>query len=232
MRGGKGYFIQTLARGLKRTHVHVLMLLFCCGWRINYRIKHCSCSLKQTSACERTVQPNTRQTFTQPPPCHRIPSALQPVHFPATSSSPSSPPLYIMAAGAALLLLPWMKGTGREGQAFTSPLPPAIISLICTSSLPLLPWLPPSLPPFCLWHTAMVWRGVSEQRQGRNSRTTLNFWPFNSMNLLLLSAQAWTSSQAALLITTVDSSCSSASLRAGRQGEIRRRKPSTGACRY
>lgn len=82
-------------------------------------------------------------------------------------------------------LLPWQ---GRLGQAFTSSLPPAIISLICAPTpLPLYPCsslLPhPSLPlSFCLWHTAigLEW---SEERRGRNSRTTLNFWPFNSVNL-------------------------------------------------
>lgn len=76
------------------------------------------------------------------PPSH---NNLQPFHFPLFLF-PLSSPLYTAEAGGALLLLSWQ---GREGQAFTSPLPPAIISLICTPlnspSLPLLLFTPLSL---------------------------------------------------------------------------------------
>lgn len=44
---------------------------------------------------------------------------------------PSSLPLFVAAAGGALL---FVAGQGRVGQAFTSPLPPAIVSLICAPS--------------------------------------------------------------------------------------------------
>lgn len=108
------------------------------------------------------------------PPSH---NNLQPFHFPLFLF-PLSSPLYTAEAGGALLLLSWQ---GREGQAFTSPLPPAIISLICTPlnspSLPLLLFTPLSLHLFFFSLTysnqsAVEW---SEERRGRNSRTTMNF---------------------------------------------------------
>lgn len=137
-----------------------------------------------------TKLPNTCTPHRPQPPWHRIPSALPP--------SPSTLPFFLSFSFLHLflctwrgqeelrLLLPWQR---RLGQAFTSPLPPAIISLIWAPHPapppPLLLFTPP-IPPFlclsCLWHPpiGLDW---SEERRGRNSRTTLNFWPLNSVNL-------------------------------------------------
>lgn len=104
---------------------------------------------------------------------------------------PSSLPLYMAATGGALLFVAGA-GKGRSGLhlSFASCYH---FSHLCTHPAPSLPLFlftspHPSLPPsFCLWHPAigLEW---SEERRGRNSRTTLNFWPFNSVNLQLPAA--------------------------------------------
>lgn len=180
-----------------------------------------SVSIWNTNASRREQSSQTpahhRQPPTHTPPCHRIPSALPP--------SPSTLPfflsffflhlpLYIAAAGGALLLLPWK---GREGQAFTSPLPPAIISLICTPPLP--PYLCSSyyLPPSsCLWHTAIglessEWGKARAELTHDSELLTLQLREPSAMGWLL----AWTSSQSVLLIITLDSYCSFALPQAG-----------------
>lgn len=166
--------------------------------------------------CSQTPEPP--QTSTHPthlhvteylPPSHHH---LQPLHFSCLSSPFISLSLCnIAAAGGALLLLP---GKGRGGQAFTSPLPPAIISLICTLSLPLLLLLPPSHL-FCLWHTAIglessEWGEARAELKHDGELLTLQLRELSAVGWLL----AWTSSQAVLL------------LRAGRQKDIGKRKKS------
>lgn len=127
--------------------------------------------------------------------------------FPAflSPSSPSPSLSLCTLTGGALLLLP---GTGREGQALTSPLPPAIISLICTPSVPLLLLLPPSL---FLPLTYSNWSRVEWVRRGEGG-THARRWTFDpstpwTLCCRLLVNLAWTSSRAVLVIITLDSSC-------------------------
>lgn len=117
------------------------------------------------------VQPNT---CSQPPsrhlpspPCHRIPSCPPSTTFnPSIFSCLCSPlhlPPSVQQQQQPLFCYRGREGKRREGQAFTSPLPPAIISLICT------PLPPPSLPLFAFDIQHLVQAAVSEQRRQRRA---------------------------------------------------------------
>lgn len=81
------------------------------------------------------------------------------------SSIFSARPHIIVAGGALLLLL----GKRRQGQAFAYPLPPAIISLICTPSQPWLLWLPPPFLPLTYSNWSRV-EWVSRDEGGTHAR--------------------------------------------------------------
>lgn len=124
--------------------------------------------------CNTCTPQTSTHSLTHPPPCHRIPSALPPPPSPPpfflsffSLNLSLCLPLYIAAAGGALLLLP---RKGREGQAFTSPLP--LLSFL--SSVPP-PGLCSSYSLLFVFDIQLDWSPMSEERRGRNSRTTVNF---------------------------------------------------------
>lgn len=140
-----------------------------------------------------TKLPNTCAPHRPQSQCHRIPYALP--HSPSTLPFflflfPSSLTLYMAAAGGALLFVP-VAGKGRSGLHLSFASCYHFSHLCPPPSLPLLLFTPPHLclPPF-LPLTYSNRSGVewSEERRGRNSRTTLNSWPFNSVNFQLQAA--------------------------------------------
>lgn len=128
-------------------------------------------------------------------------------------------PPYVQAAGGALLLLP---GKGREGKVRPSPLLCLPLSFLSSVAPPssihpslsaLLTACPIPSQGFAFDIQRSVWSGVerSEERRGRNSCTTVNFRPFNSVNPSAISRLlARTCSHSVLPVITPAPHCSSA----------------------
>lgn len=175
------------------------------------------------------LHPTDAHARTHPPPCHRIPSALLPspstLPFFLSFSSPSSPSVRGGGGGGGRSsAFVAREGQRREGKVRPSPLlclPLSFLSSVAPPpihpSLPpyLLPLPPAPSPPrvFAFDIQRWVWSGVerSEERRGRNSRTTVNFRPFNSVNPSAISrllARTW--SHSVLPVITPALHCSSA----------------------
>lgn len=97
------------------------------------------------------------QPPTHPPPCHRIPSAhlRSPSTLPFFFPPPSSRPATRRREEPRFCCQP----REGEGQAFTSPLPPPIISLICPPP-PHAPASPPTAFAFDIQQWVLEWSGV------------------------------------------------------------------------